>query len=87
MIQGGFRSRGVRPCPTVQGTSPQHCSGSDAGWGVRGIRPSVDEPRERLGFSITRSDIAAFTAAQVDDDRYVGSRAQAYEARAPRGGG
>jgi putative NAD(P)-binding protein len=29
--------------------------------------------RDSLGFSITRADIAAFTAAQVDDDRYIGA--------------
>ena len=28
---------------------------------------------DKLGFAITRADIAAFTAAQVDDDRYVGA--------------
>jgi nucleoside-diphosphate-sugar epimerase len=28
---------------------------------------------DRLGFNVTRSDIAAFTAAQVDDRRYVGA--------------
>ena len=27
----------------------------------------------KLGFNVTRADIAAFTAAQVDDDRYVGA--------------
>ena len=26
-----------------------------------------------LGFGITRADIAAFTAAQVDDARYIGA--------------
>jgi uncharacterized protein YbjT (DUF2867 family) len=28
---------------------------------------------DRLGFGVTRADIAAFTAAQVDDRRYVGA--------------
>jgi hypothetical protein len=28
---------------------------------------------DRLGFAVTRADIAAFTAAQVDDTRYLGS--------------
>ena len=28
---------------------------------------------DRLGFNVTRADIAAFTAAQVDDPRYVGA--------------
>jgi putative NADH-flavin reductase len=28
---------------------------------------------DRLGFAVTRADIAAFTAAQVDDPRYVGA--------------
>jgi uncharacterized protein YbjT (DUF2867 family) len=28
---------------------------------------------DQLGFNVTRADIAAFTAAQVDDDRYIGS--------------
>ena len=28
---------------------------------------------DRLGFAVTRADIAAFTAAQVDDRRYVGA--------------
>ncbi len=28
---------------------------------------------DRLGLSVTRADIAAFTAAQVDDPRYVGA--------------
>jgi putative NADH-flavin reductase len=28
---------------------------------------------DRLGFTVTRADIAAFTAAQVDDPRYVGA--------------
>jgi hypothetical protein len=28
---------------------------------------------DRLGFAVTRADIAAFTAAQVDDARYVGA--------------
>ncbi len=27
---------------------------------------------DRIGFAVTRADIAAFTAAQVEDDRYVG---------------
>jgi putative NADH-flavin reductase len=29
--------------------------------------------RDKLGFNVTRADIAAFTAAQVDDDRYLGA--------------
>ena len=29
--------------------------------------------RDSLGFNVTRADIAAFTAAQVDDERYVGA--------------
>jgi len=28
--------------------------------------------QDKLGFNVSRADIAAFTAAQVDDDRYVG---------------
>jgi uncharacterized protein YbjT (DUF2867 family) len=28
---------------------------------------------DRLGFAVTRADIAAFTAAQVDDPRYIGA--------------
>jgi nucleoside-diphosphate-sugar epimerase len=28
---------------------------------------------DKLGFGVTRADIAAFTAAQVDDDRYIGA--------------
>jgi hypothetical protein len=28
---------------------------------------------DRLGFNVTRADIARFTAAQVDDTRYVGA--------------
>jgi hypothetical protein len=28
---------------------------------------------DKLGFAVTRADIAAFTAAQVDDRRYVGA--------------
>jgi nucleoside-diphosphate-sugar epimerase len=28
---------------------------------------------DKLGFNVTRADIAAFTAAQVDDNRYVGA--------------
>ncbi len=28
---------------------------------------------DKLGFNVTRADIAAFTAAQVDDDRYIGA--------------
>ena len=28
---------------------------------------------DRLGFNITRADIAAFTAAQVDGPHYVGA--------------
>jgi hypothetical protein len=28
---------------------------------------------DRLGFNVTRADIARFTAAQVDDPRYVGA--------------
>ena len=28
---------------------------------------------DKLGFNVTRADIAAFTAAQVDDDRYLGA--------------
>ena len=28
---------------------------------------------DKLSFGITRADIAAFTAAQVDDDRYIGA--------------
>jgi hypothetical protein len=28
---------------------------------------------DKLGFNVTRADIAAFTAAQVDSDRYVGA--------------
>ena len=29
--------------------------------------------RDRIGFPVTRGDIAAFTAAQVDDDSYLDS--------------
>lgn len=29
--------------------------------------------RDKIGFKVTRADIAAFTAAQVDDRRYVGA--------------
>jgi len=28
---------------------------------------------DTIGFAVTRADIAAFTAAQVDDDTYVGA--------------
>jgi putative NADH-flavin reductase len=28
---------------------------------------------DKLGFNVTRADIAAFTAARVDDDRYLGA--------------
>ncbi|MEU0095617.1 NAD(P)H-binding protein [Kribbella sp. NPDC006257] len=28
---------------------------------------------DKLGFNVTRADIAAFTAAQVDDNRYIGA--------------
>jgi hypothetical protein len=28
---------------------------------------------DKLTFNVTRADIAQFTAAQVDDDRYVGA--------------
>jgi len=28
---------------------------------------------DKLGFTITRTDIAAFTAAQIDDDRFIGA--------------
>jgi hypothetical protein len=28
---------------------------------------------DKLSFGVTRADIAAFTAAQVDDDRYIGA--------------
>jgi putative NADH-flavin reductase len=28
---------------------------------------------DKVGFAVTRADIAAFTAAQVDDDRYIGA--------------
>ena len=28
---------------------------------------------DRLGFAVTRADIAAFTAAQVDDPRFIGA--------------
>ena len=28
---------------------------------------------DKLGYNVTRADIATFTAAQVDDDRYVGA--------------
>jgi hypothetical protein len=28
---------------------------------------------DKLGFGVTRADIAAFTAAQVDDDLYIGA--------------
>lgn len=28
---------------------------------------------DKLGFAVTRADIAAFTAAQVDDSRYIGA--------------
>ena len=45
--------------------------------------PSVLDQRDRpnwqtkvstfLGFNVTRADIAAFTAAQVDDELYVGA--------------
>jgi hypothetical protein len=28
---------------------------------------------DKLGFAVTRADIAAFTAAQVDDPRYIGA--------------
>lgn len=56
---------------------------SDLDWTiVRFIRPT-DGPRrgtvragffgtDKLGFAVSRADIAAFTAAQVDDDAYVG---------------
>jgi uncharacterized protein YbjT (DUF2867 family) len=29
--------------------------------------------QDKLGFNVTRAEIAAFTAAQVDDDRYIGA--------------
>jgi len=29
--------------------------------------------RDRLGLNVTRADMTAFTAAQFDDDRYVGA--------------
>ena len=29
--------------------------------------------QDKLGFNVSRADLAAFTAAQVDDDRYVGA--------------
>jgi len=29
--------------------------------------------RDKLGFNVTRADIGAFTAAQIDDDRYIGA--------------
>ena len=29
--------------------------------------------RDSLGFNVTRANIAAFTAAQVDDELYVGA--------------
>ena len=28
---------------------------------------------DKLGFAVTRADIAAFTAAQMDDARYIGA--------------
>lgn len=28
---------------------------------------------DKLGFNVSRADIAAFTAAQIDDDRYLGA--------------
>ncbi len=28
---------------------------------------------DKLGFAVTRADIGAFTAAQVDDPRYIGA--------------
>jgi hypothetical protein len=28
---------------------------------------------DKLGFAVTRADIAAFTAAQIDDTRYIGA--------------
>jgi hypothetical protein len=28
---------------------------------------------DKLGFNVTRADIAAFTVTQVDDDRYIGA--------------
>lgn len=28
---------------------------------------------DKLGFSVTRTDIAAFSAAQIDDSRYIGA--------------
>jgi hypothetical protein len=27
--------------------------------------------RDKIGFAVSRADIAAFTAAQVDDDTYI----------------
>ena len=28
---------------------------------------------DRLGFNVTRADVAAFTADQIDDPRYIGA--------------
>ena len=42
--------------------------GPAKGWVRQGFYGS-----DKLGFNVTRADIAAFTAAQVDDDRYIGA--------------
>ena len=58
--------------------------GSGLDWTiVRVLQPKAGSAKEtvrhgfygtdKLGFGVTRADIAAFTAAQVDDDRYIGA--------------
>jgi putative NADH-flavin reductase len=72
---------GRRAYEEIRGmTDPVMASGLD--WTiVRFIRPTHEAKKgrmrsgffatDRIGFSVTRADIAAFTAAQVDDDTYV----------------
>jgi len=40
---------------------------------ARGERRQGFYGTDALGFAVTRADIAAFTAAQVDDPRYAGA--------------
>jgi hypothetical protein len=55
---------------------------SDLNWTIVRFIPPKDTPKQenlrvgffgtdKLGFAVSRADIAAFTAAQVDDDTYV----------------
>jgi len=57
----------------TSGLDWRSCGSSPPRTARQGATPAGGYGHDKLGFKVTRADIAAFTAAQVDDDRYVGA--------------